>query len=157
MHIFLQTTSQGVTGTLSVSLGLYDEVNTLRPNIGKRTDQEPNTINLIHTFAASTSASPSTRCCLPAEASERKSAYVTIMRLAKCSCCQTNLPSAAHWSDTSPPTFSLMEPAVDLALPPAYKASNPFRSFASSQKVKDRAAADHAYPAWLGTGHIADA
>ena len=80
-----------------------------------------------------------------------------MMRLATCSSRQTNLPSAAHWSDTSPPTLSLMEPAVDLALPLAYKASNQFRSFASRQKVKDRAAADHAYPAWLGTGHAADA
>ena len=50
-----------------------------------------------------------------------------------------------------------MEPAVDLALPLAYKGSNHFRSFASRQEVKDRAAADHAYPAWLGTGHTADA
>ncbi len=49
-----------------------------------------------------------------------------------------------------------MDPAVDLALPPAYKTHSPFRSLVSGKTVKDRAAADHAYPAWLGTGHIAD-
>lgn len=111
-HVLLYASSQGVTSALSVSLGLHNKYKASRHD---RAEGGSATTQAAPTFAASASASPSVRCCLPA-CNKFDYKPVTSPRVREPI---VKVPSAAHWSDTRPPTFSLIDPAVDLALPPA--------------------------------------